>query len=135
LHHGARLRQNAQFAPFAGQSTYSEPVRVRVTIALIVSALAVGGGAAASTHASLSIVSRQPIILHGQGFRPLELVRVTLVTRVTRIRTIRASSAGKFTLSYPGVNVPRCGGLFAHARGASGRDATLKIPLPACQPA
>jgi hypothetical protein len=110
-------------------------VRVRVILALIASALAAGGGAAASTHASLSLASRQPIILRGQGFHPLERVRVTLVTRVTRIRIIRARATGKFTLDYPGVNVPRCGGLFAHARGSSGSDATLKIPLPACQPA
>ena len=74
-------------------------------------------------------------ILRGRGFHPLERVRVTLVTRVTRVRIIRAGSTGKFTLNYPGVNVPRCGGLFAHARGSSGSDATLKIPLPACQPA
>ncbi len=110
-------------------------MRVPVILALIVSVLAAGGGAAASTHASLSLASRQPLILRGQGFHPLERVRVTLVTRVTRIRIIRARSTGKFSLDYPGVNVPRCGGLFAHAHGASGSDATLKIPLPACQPA
>lgn len=110
-------------------------MRVRVILALIVSALAAAAGAAASTHASLSVASRQPIILRGRGFHPLERVRVTLVTRVTRVRIIRAGSTGKFTLNYPGVNVPRCGGLFAHARGSSGSDATLKIPLPACQPA
>ena len=108
---------------------------MRVTLALIVSALAAGGGAGASTHASLSLAGRQPIILRGQGFHPLERVQVTLVTRVKRIRVIRAGSTGKFTLSFPGVNVPHCGGLFAHARGAGGSDATLKIPLPACQPA
>jgi hypothetical protein len=107
---------------------------VWVVLALIVSALAAGAAAAASTHASLSIASRQPIILRGQGFHRLERVRVTLVTQVTRIRIIRAGLGGRFTLNYPALNVPHCGGLFAHARGSSGSDATLKIPLPACQP-
>jgi hypothetical protein len=98
-------------------------------------ALAAGGGAAASTQASLSLVDRQSVVLRGRGFHPLERVRVTVQTGVTRVAYVRAARAGSFTVTFLGTNVPRCGGLFARARGSAGSLATLKIPLPACMPA
>ena len=97
-------------------------------------ALATGGAATAANHASLSLADRQPIVLKGQGFHPLEPIRVTLETRVTRIRYVRAGRSGSFAVTFPGTNVPHCGGMLARARGAAGSLATLKIPLPACQP-
>ena len=118
----------------APKSAYS--AGVRVWIALLVSgvALAAGGAATASTHASLSLADRQPIVLRGRGFHSLERVRVTLETRVVRVREVRAGRIGAFTVTFLGTNVPHCGGLFARARGSAGSFATLKIPLPACQP-
>ena len=110
-------------------------VRVRVALLVIGAALAAGGGAAASTHPSLSLAARQPVVLKGRDFHPLERVRVTLVMRVTRVRLVRAGRTGSFLVAFDGTNVPRCGGMFARARGASGSLATLKIPLPACMPA
>ncbi|HEV8105135.1 MAG TPA: hypothetical protein VGP69_15495 [Gaiellaceae bacterium] len=109
-------------------------MRVRVALLVCGAALAAGGGAIASIHASLSLADRQPVVLKGRGFRPLERVRVTLETRVTRIREVRAGRTGSFAVTFLGTNVPHCGGMFAHARGAAGSLATLKIPLPACQP-
>jgi hypothetical protein len=107
---------------------------MRVRVALLVSGAALaGGGAAAFGHASLSVVDRQPVVLEGRGFHPLERVRVTLEIRVTRVKDVRAGRAGSFRVTFLGTNVPHCGGMFARARGASGSFATLKIPLPACQ--
>lgn len=118
----------------AAKSSYSAVVRVRVALLVCGAALAAGGGGIASIHASLSLADRQPVVLKGRGFRPLERVRVTLETRVTRIREVRAGRTGSFAVAFLGTNVPHCGGMFARARGAAGSLATLKIPLPACQP-
>jgi len=116
-------------------SPYSEVMRVRIALLLSGVALATGGGAAASTHPSLSLINRQPVALKGRGFRPLERIRVTLDTRVKRTKDVRAGPLGSFTLTFVGTTVPHCGGLFAYARGEDGSLATLKIPLPACLPA
>jgi hypothetical protein len=109
---------------------------MRIRVALLVSgaALAAGGVAAGTTHATLSLTDRQPVVLKGRSFHALERVRVTLETRVTRVKEVRASRTGGFSVTFLGTNVPHCGGLFARARGGSGSLATLKIPLPACQP-
>jgi hypothetical protein len=109
---------------------------MRTWVALLVSgaAFAACGGAAATTQATLSLADRQPVALRGRAFHSLERVRVTLVTRVTRVKEVRASRTGTFSVAFLGTNVPHCGGMFARARGASGSLATLKIPLPACQP-
>jgi hypothetical protein len=109
-------------------------VRFWLTLLAGVAALALGIEAAASTRATLALVSRQPVALKGRYFHAHELVRVTLEVRVTRVKLLRAGSNGGFTVTFVGTNVPHCGGLFARARGAQGSVATLKIPLPACQP-
>ena len=120
--------------PTAPKSTYSAVVRRWVALLVTGAALAAGGGATASVHASLSLADRQPIVLKGRGFRPLERVRLTLETRVRLVRDVRAGRNGSFAVTFLGTNVPHCGGMFARARGAAGSLATLKIPLPACQP-
>lgn len=119
----------------ASRTAYSALMRIRVAFLISGAALAVGGGATASVHASLSLADRQPVVLKGQGFHPLERVRVTLETRVTRVREVKAGRAGSFAVTFLGTSVPHCGGMFARARGTAGSLATLKIPLPACQPA
>ena len=108
---------------------------MRAAAALILSGVALSGwgGAAASTHATLSLTQRQPIVLRGRGFQPWERVRVMLETRVTRVRELRAGRGGSFTATFAGTIFPHCGGVFARARGAAGSVATLKIPLPACR--
>ena len=105
-----------------------------MTLIASVAALAAGVGAAASTRAILQLVDRQPIALKGRYFHPQERVRVTLELVVTRVKYVRAGSNGSFTATFAGLNMPHCGGLFARARGAQGSVATLKVPLPACQP-
>jgi hypothetical protein len=98
-------------------------------------ALTLADGASGSAHATLALVNRQPLVLHGRGFRPSERVRVVASSGATVARNVRASAAGGFTVRFAEMSVPRCGGMFARARGSSGSLATLKIPLPACLPA
>lgn len=105
-----------------------------MTLLAGVAALAAAGGAIASTNATLSLVDRQPVVLKGRYFHPREQVRVTLQLGTTRMKDVRAGSTGSFTVTFTGTSVPHCGGVFARARDAQGRTASLKIPLPACQP-
>jgi hypothetical protein len=88
----------------------------------------------AATRPSLALLDRAPIVLRGRSFVPGERVRVTVSTTVRRTRDVRAGSRGGFTVRFTGLIVPRCGGFIARARGSSGDLATMKIPLPACQP-
>jgi hypothetical protein len=105
-----------------------------MTLLASVAALAAGVEAAASTRATIQLVDRQPIVLKGRYFHSHERVRVTLVMLVTRVKYARAGSNGSFTVTFTGLNLPHCGGVFARARGAQGSVATLKVPLPGCQP-
>jgi hypothetical protein len=114
---------------------YNAEVRLWITLLASVAALAAGVEAAASTRATLQLVDRQPIVLKGRYFHPQERVRVTLEMLVTRVKYVRAGSNGSFTVTFTGLNMPHCGGVFARARGTQGSVATLKIPLPACLPA
>jgi hypothetical protein len=86
------------------------------------------------TRPSLALIDRDPIVLRGRSFVPGERVRVTVSTNVRRTRDVHAGSRGGFVVRFTGLVVPRCGGLIARARGSSGDLATMKIPLPACQP-
>ena len=88
----------------------------------------------AATRPSLTLLDRAPIVLRGRSFVPGERVRVTVSTTVRRTRDLRAGSRGGFVVRFTGLIVPRCGGFIARARGSSGDLATMKIPLPACQP-
>jgi len=101
--------------------------------ALIV--LSVSTSGSASIHPTLALVDRQPVTLRGRAFHPLERVRVTVIARGTEVRSVRATSTGSFRVRFVDLTVPRCGGMFARARGSSGSLATLKIPLPECLPA
>ena len=86
------------------------------------------------TRPSLALIDRDPIVLRGRSFVPGERVRVTVSTTVRRTRDVHAGFRGGFVVRFTGLIVPRCGGLIARARGSSGDLATMKIPLPACQP-
>ncbi|HEX2426557.1 MAG TPA: hypothetical protein VHI53_01450 [Gaiellaceae bacterium] len=97
-------------------------------------ALLAATGPSAAPHATLSLVSRHPVALHGRGFASHERVQVVVRAGVTVSREVRADASGAFTTRFVRVDIPRCGGVFAHARGSSGTLAALKIPLPACMP-
>ena len=109
----------------------------RVVFALVLAVLAfvVVGSSTAASRGTLRVVDPQPLALRGLGFHPAERVHVVIHASVTAARDVRASQSGAFTARFAGVLVPRCGGVFARARGSRGTLATLKIPLPACLPA
>ena len=115
--------------------SYSASVRVQITLLASVAALAAGDAATASTNATLSLVGRRPVVLEGRYFHPRERVRVTLQMGTTRIKDVRTGNSGSFTVTFANTSLPHCGGVFARARDSQGRTASLKIPLPACQPA
>jgi hypothetical protein len=81
---------------------------------------------------SLALVRATPgLTVRGNGFKPLERVRVT-APRASAV--VRASQSGGFTVVLTGAAMSRCSGLVVHAVGASGTTALLKIPRPACLP-
>jgi hypothetical protein len=103
-------------------------------LALVFLVLLFTTATSAAPHATLSLVSRHPVALHGRGFASHERVHVVVRAKVTASRDVRADGSGSFTARFVQVDVPRCGGVFAHARVSSGTLAALKIPLPACMP-
>jgi hypothetical protein len=105
-----------------------------ICVALILVTLGLAPSGAGSTGAALSIVDRQPLTMRGRDFKPYERVRVVAIARVRAAKTVRASRRGAFVVRFAALDVPRCGGVFATARGRAGSVARLKIPLPACQP-
>lgn len=90
---------------------------------------------AGSGGARLSLVDRQPLTIHGLGFKPYEKTRIVVIAQTRTAKTVRATRSGRFAVRFGTVSVPRCGGVFATARGGAGSFAKLKIPLPACLPA
>jgi hypothetical protein len=101
-----------------------------ILVALTVVPLGTG-----SASARLSLVDRQPLTIRGLAFKPYEKTRVVVVAQTRTAKTVRATKSGRFTVRFRTVAVPRCGGVFATARGGAGSFARLKIPLPACLPA
>ena len=106
----------------------------RAALAVGFVTLFLASGTSAAHHGTLSLVSRQPLALQGQGFARGESVHVVVSASATVARDVSASSSGAFRVRFARVNVQRCGGLLAHARGGAGTVAALKIPLPACMP-
>ncbi len=104
------------------------------TVALIGATLASAATGSGSSRAALTLVDRQPLTIRGRGFQPYERARVVVEAQLRAAKSVRATRAGTFTVRFATVNVPRCGGVFATARGRAGSVARLKIPLPACQP-
>jgi hypothetical protein len=102
---------------------------------VILVAMTVAPSGTGSGGARLSLVDRQPLTIRGLAFRPYEKTRVVVVAQARTAKTVRATKSGRFTVRFRTVSVPRCGGVFATARGGAGSFARLKIPLPACLPA
>ena len=111
---------------------------MRLRLALFGIAVAVAAVAPA-THASttpkLRLVSRQPFIVRGEGFRPAERVVVTALTLIGPKRVIvRATAKGRFGATFLLPTQP-CGKAFAvRAVGGQGSRATLGVPGQPCVP-
>ena len=109
--------------------------RIVGLLGMLIVVVVLVSSADAATGPVLRLVDRQPLTIRGQGFEPNERTRVVVTTSVTRAKTVRASAVGVFRVRFDELRVPRCGGVFATARGRAGSLARLKIPLPACLPA
>ena len=106
-------------------------------VTLIVFAAACGTAGAETTgpeqarEARLSIVSEDPLVVRGTGFRPGERVKLLFAvrTRSGAIGAARASQAGRFTARL-GVSAKPMHALVVQAIGARGSRATAEISVP-----
>jgi hypothetical protein len=110
-------------------------VKLSVGIAIAVAAAVTAAPAAARLdNATLTLVGRDPVVVRGVNFRPLERVTVTATAQGRTIdRHVRAGRLGAFTVGLELV-VSRCNGVGIRAVRPSGAVISLKLPLPACMP-
>ena len=112
------------------------PVKKLHVLAAAVAATAVAVPATpAATTAKLRLVSKQPLVVRGEAFRPVERVVVTALTPTGPKRAVvRATAKGRFGATFRLPNQP-CGRAFAvRAVGGQGSRATLAVPAPPCVP-
>ena len=84
--------------------------------------------------ATLRLVSAQPLVVTGRGFRAHERVRLS-VTAGTAAQTLyrTATLAGSFRATFIRLSIGRCDTVRAIAIGRSGTHAVFKrLPNPAC---
>src|SRR4051794_34073805 len=108
-------------------------------LAVVAAALlaATGAFAGATPKPRLTMARAQPLTVRGRGFHRHERVRVVLrrASRPAVVHRLRAGRRGRFTTTFGGVALDRCGGFSVIAVGRAGSRATLKRPpLPACMP-
>ena len=109
-------------------------MRLRLSLAVVVAIAAVVSVAPAGVLPSLRVARDAPLTLQGSGFRQHERVRVVVVMgQTTLARSVRAGSAGAFTVLYRGVRLNRCATpLQISARRAGGAVVRARLPLPEC---
>jgi hypothetical protein len=109
---------------------------VGLILCMAVAALAAATAGAADRTATLLIADTSPVRLVGSAFRPRELVRVTVTTpELHRSARVRATRAGRFTVSFAGVAADRCNSaVSATAVGDRGSRAAAKLPQLQCPP-
>jgi hypothetical protein len=93
-------------------------------------------GAATPSKPRLAL-STAPLTVKGNGFKPRESIRLSVVASARTVRrTVNASLSGRFTATFPSVTVDRCnGGVTARAVGRRGSTAVAKLgPMPQCPP-
>jgi hypothetical protein len=98
---------------------------------------AAGGNAApirSDLLARLRLVSPQPVVLAGSGFRGHERVRLSVTAGTETATSYRtATLAGTFRATFVRLSVGRCDTMRAIAIGGSGTHAVFKrLPSPAC---
>jgi hypothetical protein len=109
-------------------------MRTVVVIAITVTALTAGAGAASTVAApTLRITVGEPLTLRGSGFG----VRAAVTVRVTAagsraIKRVRAGAVGGFVVAFDGVSVYPCRITSIVAFTATGRQASVKLPPAQC---
>jgi hypothetical protein len=110
-------------------------MRTAAVLPVVIAALAAASAGAAPASPVLALAGRQPVVVAGAHFRPLEWVRVTVFSAASESVRLRADRRGTFRTGFSDVTVGRCGGMQIRASGTRGSVAVLKLPLPACMPA
>ena len=98
---------------------------------LVLAACGAAGAEDRAGRASLSIVSEQPLVVRGQGFKPGERVKllVTVGGRAAPTGAARASRAGRFTARLRAAARPS-EAVVVQAVGARGSRATVDVAVP-----
>jgi hypothetical protein len=108
--------------------------RSRIALLAVAVALALTAtttaGAESSVPPSLRIESFDPVSVHGARFAASEYIRISLNNFYNR--RVKASAAGAFTVTFPGVSLDRCDGFIVTAVGSKGSRVTLRAPQLAC---
>ena len=94
-----------------------------MVLVIALSALLQVGTTSASTAPQMRIVSTEPAVVIGVGFRPHERVRLLITPRPVT-RTVRAGQRGRFRATIR-LSIPRCGGLVVQALGNQGSRAMI----------
>jgi len=98
------------------------------TTTLLALALLVSG---ATAKPRVWVTSKQPVVVRGTGFHPVERVGLTLTAKgLEKHRVLRVSRTGAFTARFTGTDLPAkgCLGLVVRAVGAAGSKATFRLP-------
>ena len=101
-----------------------------MVLVIALSALLQVGTTSASTAPQMRIVSTEPAVVIGVGFRPHERVRL-LITPGPSARTVRAGQRGRFRVTIR-QRVPRCGSFVVQALGNQGSRAMIDRTGPDC---
>jgi len=94
-----------------------------VVLGVTLGALLQVGWTSPSTAPQMRIVSTEPAVVIGVGFRPHEKVRL-LITPGPATRTVRAGQRGRFRTMIR-LGVPRCGSFVVQALGNQGSRAMI----------
>lgn len=104
--------------------------RIAILAALFLAVTVAAGGAAAAQRAKLLVLRGTPATVQGRYFHPGERVRVTLTIgeRVTR-RDTRATPAGRFVVTFAGVDLYTCSAPPAELRAVGTRTGAVVAHL------
>jgi hypothetical protein len=106
-------------------------------VALASLALLVAPPAAAVAHVEAAphlavTMSSTAVVVRGSSFRSLERVRVSVTMATMRTKRVLASSAGRFSVVFDGLQGDRCSGGVVRATGSRGSIVVAKIPPREC---
>jgi hypothetical protein len=106
-----------------------------ISVIAAIIAIAVAPATQAASTAKLRLVSKQPLVVRGEGFWPAERVVVTALTLSGPKRVVvLATATGRFGATFRLASQP-CGKAFAvGAVGGRGSRATLRLAGTACVP-
>jgi hypothetical protein len=110
---------------------------MRATIVAVLMLVFAAPGLAAKRLPVLRVVDTSPLIVRGAAFpaRDAVVVRVREDGRTLARRSVRASTTGRFAVTFHVAVGHRCGGnTTITAASASGAVAKTKLPQPACPP-